>query len=362
MSDSPLSSSADINRLRQVVENASIAILVFDADLTLVYANTQAQELLDISSRRLLGSHVSKLIWCPNDLAETALKRALASGQSYTEHDLVIELSDARQIAANCTVTPIEGESGVELLLELQPLGRQKQIIHEEQLIAQQDAVRSIIRGLAHEIKNPLGGLRGAAQLLQSEIEDKGLRDYTEIIMQEADRLRALVDRLPGPRHVLVRRMVNIHKILERVRMLVHTEQGDGIRVINDYDPSIPKVNVDVDKMVQAVLNVVRNAAQALGEHGEIIIRSRIARHMTIAHQRHGMVVKVDIIDNGCGVAEDMMEKLFFPMVTGRAEGTGLGLSIAQSIISQHGGLIECASKPGKTVFTILLPLGRDDD
>jgi two-component system nitrogen regulation sensor histidine kinase GlnL len=214
-----------------------------------------------------------------------------------------------------------------------------------------------LIRNLAHEIKNPLGGLRGAAQLLEQEFADQSLKEYTQIIIGEADRLRNLVDRMLGPIRPPVYDDVNIHEVLERVRTLVLAEIGDGIHIEQDYDPSIPLLKGDADQLIQAVLNIVRNAVQALEGQGVILIRTRVQRQYTIGHTRHKLVARLDIIDNGPGISKERLEEIFYPMISGRIDGTGLGLSIAQVLVSQHGGLIECESRPGKTVFTLLLPL-----
>jgi two-component system nitrogen regulation sensor histidine kinase GlnL len=219
-----------------------------------------------------------------------------------------------------------------------------------------------LLRGLAHEIKNPLGGIRGSAQLLQRELASEELREYTQIIMDESDRLQSLVDRMLGPNKPLLLEPINIHKVLERVRQLVQVEAPVGVSIERDYDPSIPQVNGDGDLLIQAILNIVRNAAQAVGVRGRILIRTRIHRQVTIGNKRNRLVVKIDVEDNGPGIPDALMGQIFYPMVTGRAEGTGLGLSIAQSLINQHGGLIECISEPGLTVFSIFLPLEMGHD
>jgi two-component system nitrogen regulation sensor histidine kinase GlnL len=213
------------------------------------------------------------------------------------------------------------------------------------------------VRGLAHEIKNPLGGLRGAAQLLERELSDPSLKEYTGIIIGEADRLQTLVNRMLGPNTRPQRRSINIHQVVERVRTLAVAEAPPGVTIVRDYDPSIPDFMAEPDQLIQALLNIVRNALQAIGEQGEIILRTRSIRQATIGHHRHKLAARLDIIDNGPGIPPDMMESIFFPMVTGRPDGTGLGLPIAQDLVNQHHGLIECHSEPGKTVFTLLLPI-----
>ncbi len=219
-----------------------------------------------------------------------------------------------------------------------------------------------MVRGLAHEIKNPLGGLRGAAQLLQAELGSEELREYTQIIIQEADRLQELVNRMLGPNRRPSYAPINIHHVLERVRTLVLAETGERITIRRDYDPSIPELSGDSDQLIQAVLNIVRNAVRALGDTGTVTLRTRIQRQLTIGHGRHRLAAQIDIIDNGPGIPPEIAETLFLPMVTAGTGGMGLGLSIAQSLINQHQGLIECNSRDGETTFTIFLPLEDDSN
>jgi len=212
-------------------------------------------------------------------------------------------------------------------------------------------------RALAHEIKNPLGGLRGAAQLLDQELQDPELREYTQIIIAESDRLQDLMDKMLGPNKPAQKTLLNIHEVLERVRQLVLVEANKNIQLKTDYDPSIPDLYADKNQLIQALLNIVRNAVQAIQTEGEILLKTRIRRHMTIGRKRFKLTIKIDIIDSGPGIKPELMDQIFYPMITSRAEGTGLGLSIAQSLINQHSGLIECESEPGRTVFSIYLPL-----
>jgi len=244
-----------------------------------------------------------------------------------------------------------------EILVELQQVDNHLRISKEEQLLTQQNTARLLVRGLAHEIKNPLGGLRGAAQLLDLELNDPELKEYTQIIIAESDRLQGLMDKMLGPNKLPNKKTLNIHEVLERVRQLVQAEASGGLIIKSDYDPSIPDIQGDKDQLIQAILNIVKNAVQAVESKGEILIKTRIHRQMTIGRKRHKLTAQIDIVDNGPGINADMMGQIFYPMITGRADGTGLGLSIAQSLINQHSGLIECHSEPGHTVFTIFLPL-----
>ena len=248
------------------------------------------------------------------------------------------------------------------LLLEVHPRDRLLRITKEEAQLSKQETSKMLVRGLAHEIKNPLGGIRGAAQLLARELPDEHLKDYTNVIIEEADRLRNLVDRMLGSNKLPALAMTNVHEVLERVCHLVEAESQGCITLVRDYDPSIPDVLIDREQMIQAVLNIVRNAMQAISSQnelrlGRISLRTRALRQFTIGHVRHRLVTKVEITDNGPGIPAELQETIFFPMVSGRPDGTGLGLAITQNIISQHQGLIECESHPGHTTFSIFLPL-----
>jgi len=344
----------------RILDNLNTVTLLFDEDLKLRYMNPAGEALFQVSARHVIGQDATALIHCPGGMAQVNLKRALNSGRPFTEREMSLPLTEDRSVTVDCTVIPLsprEGELG--LLVELQQIDRQLRISREEQLILQHDATRDLIRGLAHEIKNPLGGLRGAAQLLEQELAGETLKEYTKIIIEEADRLQSLVDTMLGPNKLPRLASVNIHILLERVRNLVTAEFGGGITFTRDYDPSIPELLLDSDRIIQALLNIVRNAARAISgvSNGEISLRTRILRQFTIGHIRHRLVVQIVIEDNGPGVPKAIQEKVFYPMVSGSDDGMGLGLSISQSLISMHGGLVECESRPGKTEFTVLLPV-----
>jgi two-component system nitrogen regulation sensor histidine kinase GlnL len=249
------------------------------------------------------------------------------------------------------------------VLVELLPLEQQARQDREERLIDQAQANKELIRNLAHEIKNPLGGIRGAAQLLQMEVESKDLIEYTQVIIHEADRLQLLVDRLLAPhRRPHVVGDVNIHEVCERVRSLVLAEFPRGLRMVRDYDTSIPEFRGDREQLIQAVLNIVHNAAQALSDRilegdAQIVLRTRINRQVTFGKQRYRLALELHVIDNGPGIPEEIKDRLFFPLVSGRDGGSGLGLNLAQTFVQQHHGLIECDSVPGRTDFKILIPL-----
>jgi two-component system nitrogen regulation sensor histidine kinase GlnL len=347
---------------QRVLENLTTAVLVLDHDLVVIYINPACEMLFGVSSRKATGTPLRKLLSAAPELCDHCAE-SLRDGHPFTEREVAVNLAGGRTLTVDCTVTPLlEPSVGQELLVELVGMDRHLRISREENLLAQHEAARAVIRGLAHEIKNPLGGLRGAAQLLQRELPNESLQEYTHIIIEEADRLQNLLNRMLGPNSLPHRQTVNIHHVLERVRNLVMAETPTGVEIIRDYDPSIPLLQADPDQLIQAVLNLVRNAVQAIGSNGQITLRTRTQRQITIGHERHKLVLTVEVIDNGPGIPREMLEKIFYPLVTGHANGTGLGLSIAQSLVNRHGGLIECSSEPGNTAFRILLPLETEHD
>ena len=340
-----------------LLDHLSTSVLVFDQDFRLRYINPAGEVMFAQSNRHACGKDIAEL-FSNTETVTGNLASALKSGQVVNQRGCHIELINGVTLIVNCTHTPVSLSGGLSgIMLELRKVDHHLRVEQEEQLIAQQEATHSLLRGLAHEIKNPLGGLRGAAQLLEREVADEGLKEYTRIIIGEADRLQNLMDRMLGPNDVPNIQSVNIHEILERVRELVLVEAESGLMIHQDYDPSLPELQADPDLLVQAVLNIVRNAAQALEGKGEITLRTRVQRQFNIGIRQHRLVACVEIIDNGPGIETELQAMIFYPMVTSRSDGTGLGLSIAQSLINRHHGLIECNSKPGETVFTILLPL-----
>ena len=332
----------------------SSAVVLVDAELIIRYLNPGAENLFAISQRKLLGQPLARLLGDPPGLA-AALHNALHNSWSYTGQDLRIQRPGSEALHLDCTVSPIEAE-GVSLLLEFRPIDAQLRVAREEQLLQQQQANRELIRNLAHEIKNPLGGIRGSAQLLERELTDPLLREYTEVIIAEADRLQDLMNRLLTSHCMMRPGQLNIHDVLERVRRLILAEFPE-LSVRRDYDTSLPELTADREQLIQAILNIVRNAAQALGGHGEIRLRTRVARQVTLAKRRFKLALELHVIDNGPGIPEEICDKIFYPLVSGREGGSGLGLSLAQSFIEQHQGMIEVESRPGRTCFTILLPI-----
>ncbi len=347
---------------RDILDSISTSIIALDEDLKVVALNSSGQDLLEHSEERSLGQAVTALLHQPDNL-EQALRQALQTGNPMAQRGILLTLNSGREIHVDLMLTPVSGsEDGIALLAELQPVDRLLKISREESLVHAQEATREMLRGLAHEIKNPLGGVRGAAQLLARQLPDPELAEYTSIIIGEADRLRDLVDRLLGPRQQLDAGMLNVHEACEHVLDLIAAETDKRVTLKRDYDPSLPDLHADRTQIIQAILNIVRNAVQAATDLDQCVIkmRTRAQRQFTIGASRHRLVCRLDIEDNGPGVPEEMLQSIFVPMVTGRAEGTGLGLTIAQSIVTRHGGLLECRSAPGKTRFTIYLPLESD--
>ena len=346
---------------RRLLEHMSTAVILLDDGLRVRYLNPAAEMILATSATRAIGAPLPGAFY---DDPETlgALERCINDGHPFTRREAQLLLAPGHEITADYTVAQIyEPGRAPALLMELQPLDRMLRISREDGLIHAYQATRALVRGVAHELKNPLGGIRGAAQLLERALPDPELTEYTRVIIDEADRLRTLADRMLGPRRLPNFALLNVHECLEHVRQLVLAERPDRVSIERDYDPSLPEVPADRDQLIQVLLNLVRNAMQALIENDtpepRILLRTRVLRQFTIGAQRHRLVARIDVEDNGPGMSEELRETLFYPMVSGRANGSGLGLSIAQSIISQHQGLIECESAAGKTVFTLLLPM-----
>jgi two-component system nitrogen regulation sensor histidine kinase GlnL len=337
------------------LELLATAVLLVDADHRVVHANPAAENLFEISRKLVHGQRLEQLFDDPAMLLG-AIAKAGEAGASFTEQDVELGMHGKSRLHLSCTVTPVDGASEG-MVIELRQIDQQLKIAREERLLAQQQANRELVRNLAHEIKNPLGGIRGAAQLLERELDRPQLIEYTQVIIGEADRLQQLVNRLLTPSKVPTYRLTNVHEILLRIRSLILAEYPEALRVDTDFDISIPEFDADPEQLMQAVLNVVRNAAEALEGRGVIRLRTRVARGVTLAKRRYRLALELKVEDNGPGVPEAIRDRIFFPLVSGRQDGSGLGLTLAQTFISQHHGTIECESVPGRTVFTILLPL-----
>ncbi|WP_428243974.1 nitrogen regulation protein NR(II) [Gynuella sp.] len=344
-----------------LVEQQCTAIVLMDEAHHICYLNNSAELLFARSDSRAQGVHITDLFQSDSSLPEfTSLDNP---NSSLTQREARWTLGNERGvITVDYMMQRIQIEGTPYILLEVQHIDRLKKISRDEEFFAKQETTRHLVRGVAHEIKNPLGGIRGAAQLLARELPDESLTDYTNVIIEEADRLRNLVDRMLGSSKILRPQKTNIHEVLERICQLTRAETHNGVLLERDYDPSVPDLDADSEQLIQAILNIVGNAVQALMEaritDPTIIIRTRIARRFTIGQKCYRLVCRIDVEDNGPGIPEEIAENIFYPMISGRAGGTGLGLSIAQQIISQHNGIIECQSRPGETRFTIYLPLG----
>ena len=346
----------------------SSAVILLDGKLLIRHLNPAAENLFAVSQRAWLGRPLAQLAGTPPAL-DNALENALRNNWSYTGHNIPVtrearEGESSGPLHLDCTVTPVD-EGGTRLLLEFRPIDQQLKAIREEREAVQQQANRELIRNLAHEIKNPLGGIRGSAQLLERELASldnaPALKEYTQVIIKEADRLQDLMQRLLSSHRAMQPALVNIHELLERVRRLIHAEYA-GVRVRRDYDTSLPEITGDREQLIQAILNIARNAAQAMAGQGEIIFRTRALRQVTLAKKRYRLGLELQVIDNGPGIPEAIRDKIFYPLVSGREGGSGLGLTLAQSFVQQHFGSIDIESKPGRTSFIIRLPLAAGSE
>lgn len=340
------------------IELLATAVLVLDDRLLVQYVNPAAENLLGTAARSLRGQRFAALFEASERL-ERALAEALEARWDYAAQVESFLRQGREPLPLACTLARADSPQAL-LLVELRPIEQRLRLEREERLLDQQEANRELIRNLAHEIRNPLGGLRGSAQLLERELAREELREYTRVIIREADRLQALLDRLLTPHRAPQPAAVNIHEVLEHVRSLVRAEFGEALRIERDYDPSVPELVGDREQLIQALLNVVRNAAQALergAAGGTITLRTRVLRQATIARRRCRLALELLVIDDGPGVPEQIRDRIFYPLVSGREGGSGLGLSIAQTYLQYHRGAIECESRPGRTVFTIVLPL-----
>lgn len=352
---------------RLLIDNLTTAILLVDSELNIFYLNSACEALFDISLLRASRQPALNLLHAADDPFNTleALRNTLKTGQPYTRREATINVN-FKTIHVDYTVSQLyTGKNKAPLLLiELNPIDRMLKISKEENLVQQHQVARQLVRGVAHEIKNPLAGIRGATQLLARSLSDPSYAEFTDIIINEVDRLTNLADTMLGSRQLPSYDYVNIHEPLERVRSLIVNQTKKKIKIIRDYDLSLPDVMADRDQLIQVMLNISVNAVQAMTENKDffvahdpqLILRTRIQRLVTINGVLYRSTIRVDIEDNGPGIPENILESVFYPLVTGRAKGTGLGLSIAQNIMHQHSGMIECESVPKKTVFSLYLP------
>jgi two-component system nitrogen regulation sensor histidine kinase GlnL len=341
------------------LEHLATTVMLLNKSRQVIYANPSAEILFAISATQIHNSHISE-VFLHCEILQMAIDNAVKNDSPYREHEFAITTVRQQSFAVTCTVTPVNiGQAAI--LLEFQQMDQQLRIAREERMLIQQQANSELLRNLAHEIRNPLGGLRGAAQLLEHELPQPNLREYTQVIIKEADRLQSLMDRLLVPHRVPKYEPTNIHEVLERVRSLLLAESPNNIKVRRDYDTSLPDLIGDREKLIQTVLNIARNAVQAMQSNGtenaEVVLRTRAERQVTLAKKRYRVAIKLQISDNGPGIPADIRDKIFYPLVSGREGGSGLGLALAQTFITQHHGMIDCDSQPGNTTFTILLPV-----
>ncbi|MDC9581734.1 nitrogen regulation protein NR(II) [Xenorhabdus sp. PR6a] len=330
-------------------------VLVLDNDLIIRYANHSAMQLLAQSSRKLFGTPLP-ILFSYISLDTELMRSSLINGQGFTDNEVILVINNHAHVMS-LSAQPISEQL---ILLELASMDSQRRLSQEQVQQAQQAAARELVRGLAHEIKNPLGGLRGAAQLLAKALPDPALREYTQVIIEQADRLRNLVDRLLGPQHPGAQTRQSIHHVVERVYQLVSLEMPENVTLIKDYDPSLPELAHYPDQIEQVLLNITRNALQALGQKGgTITLRTRTAFQITLQGERYRLAARIDIKDDGPGIPPPIQDTLFYPMISGYEGGTGLGLSIARNLIDQHAGKIEFTSWPGHTEFSIYLPIKK---
>ncbi len=329
------------------------AVLLLDHDLTCAFLNSAAENLFGVSERQVLGRPVGAVLQAANDLVALC-HRVLKSGTTFRLRELELRVAD-RHLKLDCHATPLEYDGGV--LLEFTDTERDRQLRRDADLVTQQQLSRRMVAQLAHEIRNPLGGLRGAAQLLERQLPGQDLKRYTRVIIEEADRLNALVDNILKAGGAPRQEPTNIHQITEHVAKLIAAEKPDGVALVRDYDPSLPPLNVDRSQMIQAFLNLARNALEAVGSSGRLVFRTRALSNYNLGGEQHRLVLSAEVEDSGPGIPDDLKETIFYPLVTGRTTGTGLGLTIAQDLVSRNGGVIEFTSQPGRTVFHMRLPV-----
>ena len=342
--------------LLATLDGLDAAVLLLSLEGEIVYLNSSAENLLQISASVCLGERLESFCaTLADESLATILQDARRAGTVVSRHALALRVADGGRVVVDLLCNGLN--MGSHWVLELRPVEASLRRVEEEMQDRVFEAAQEMLAGLAHEIKNPLGGLRGAAQLLERELPTPELQEYTRIILHEVDRLRRLVDRLRGDKAAPQRRMVNIHEVLEHVRRLLQVNLPTGVALRFDYDLSIPEFQADPEQLVQVFLNLLRNARQALAGQGNILIRTRVERFVNLQQRLYRLVLRVDIADDGPGIPEELLPRIFLPLVTSRAEGMGMGLAIVQNLVRAHGGTVHCRSVPGDTVFSIRLPL-----
>lgn len=345
--------------ISDLLENLTTSVLWLDSTLRPRYLNPAAETLLELDGKLAKTQDIAESLPDSGEFVAT-LERARDTRETITRRELVLAIKSAETqhtVTVDCTVSPLsERDELPDLLVELVPLDRHIRISHEAGLSQQSGVNRTLVRNLAHEIKNPLGGIRAAAQLLERKLTQSKMAEYTQVIISEVDRLTVLVDGLLGPYQPARPVEVNLHELLDHVTRLTEATTG-GLKIQRDYDPSLPELWLDRDQMVQALLNLAKNASEATGARGRIIFRTRVLRQFTLHSVRHRLVACADIEDDGPGIPLEIRSQLFTPLTSSKSQGSGLGLTIAQELVSRQGGLIEYHSQPGRTVFSVLLPL-----
>jgi two-component system nitrogen regulation sensor histidine kinase GlnL len=332
----------------------STGTLVLDAGGNIVHVNPAAETLLGVSGALLAGDLADRVFERSPELL-AAIRTARSEQETVIEYELDVAVNGHPPIRLGCSISPLDKLPHA-ILIEMRAVDPHLRIARLEQARLQQEANRELLRNLAHEIKNPLGGIRGAAQLLENELPRESLREYTQVIIKESDRLQSLMERLLTPHRMPRFGAVNIHEVLERVRSLILAETPSVV-LRRDYDISLPEIRADAEQLIQATLNIARNAVQAMHGQGEIVFKTRVARQITLESRRYRLGMRVEIIDNGPGIPDDIRDQIFYPLVSGREGGSGLGLAVSQTLIAQNHGTIDCESHPGHTVFSIFLPL-----
>lgn len=350
---------------RGILEQLATAVVTLDVQLRVGYMNPSAEELFGLSARQAAGHPLSRLFLDPDGL-EAMARRVLTQQGKFAGRDLELVPRETPEgplvvdCAASLLPAPDVGTAGV--LMEFQDTTRLRRISREAELMTQHGISRTIVRQLAHEIKNPLGGLKGAAQLLAVELADSDLTEYTAVMVREVDRLAELIDRMLGPNRPVQRVPVNVHELLDHVLQLVAADAPPAVELLRDFDLSLPPLALDRDLMIQVFLNLARNALQSLAGRGQLRVRTRVLSNYTLGNRRHRQVASIEFQDDGPGVDASVADTLFYPLVTSRREGTGLGLPISQELVNRHQGLIEFSSRPGHTVFQVLLPMSGEPD
>ncbi len=353
---------------KNILDNLALAVFLVDENICLKYLNPAGEEIIGTGVRHALNRPLTDFIQDTDGELIQHIQDSIQSGHPITQREVCMKRSGGTELTIDCSTTPVQtrGEKPV-CLLEISQVDRMVRISREEHLLAETQATQNMLRRLAHEIKNPLGGLRGAAQLLAGELADAALCEYTDVIISEADRLRKLVDRMFGPKITPIKKQINVHHVLEHIRHLALAETPTGVEFKVDYDPSIPDIQADRDLLVQAILNIARNAVRSASKNssnnennGCVTLKTRVLRQYTLGDVMHRLVVEISVTDNGPGIRDELKQKIFFPMVSGSEEGTGLGLPISQNLVNLHGGLIEFDSVPGHTQFRVMLPVNGE--